>query len=24
VGLKAPDRISHNIQGDIKINIDLS
>jgi phage terminase small subunit len=23
-GLKAPDRIAHNIQGDIKINIDLS
>jgi|TARA_R110002051_G_scaffold100647_1_gene171033 phage terminase small subunit len=24
VGLRAPDRVSHNIQGDIKINIDLS
>jgi len=24
VGLRAPDKVSHNIQGDIKINIDLS
>lgn len=24
VGLRAPDRVSHNIQGDIKINIDLT
>ena len=24
VGLRAPDRVAHNIQGDIKINIDLS
>ena len=24
VGLKAPDKIAHNLQGDIKINIDLS
>ena len=24
VGLRSPDRVSHSIQGDIKINIDLS
>ena len=24
VGLRAPDKVAHNIQGDIKINIDLS
>ena len=24
VGLRAPDKVSHNIQGDIKINIDLT
>jgi len=24
VGLRAPDRVAHNIQGDIKINIDLT
>jgi len=24
VGLRTPDKVSHNIQGDIKINIDLS
>ena len=24
VGLREPDKVSHNIQGDIKINIDLS
>ena len=24
VGLRAPDRVSHNLTGDIKINIDLS
>ena len=23
-GLRAPDKVSHNIQGDIKINIDLT
>ena len=24
VGMRAPDKVAHNIQGDIKINIDLS
>ena len=24
VGMRAPDKVSHNIQGDIKINIDLT
>jgi hypothetical protein len=24
VGLRAPDRVAHNLTGDIKINIDLS
>ena len=24
VGMRVPDKVAHNIQGDIKINIDLS